>query len=123
TDRDIAQNHTSAADRCSSLDKSRLDSPVRLSLKLPVFVGRSGIAIIDKDNVVPDEHAILQYHSFTNEGVTGDFAVRPDLCTLLYFDESPNLAAIPNLTTVQIDKLINLDVLAELHVWGYALSF
>src|SRR6516162_2590739 len=85
------------------------------------FLGcRSRIAIVDENNVVSNEYAVLNRHALTDECVTGDLAVGADHRTFLNLDKGPDLRAVADRAAVQIHEVINDHILAEPHVAGYA---
>src|SRR5262245_48875484 len=74
------------------------------------------IAIINKDDMMPDKHLILDGHPFTDESMARDLAIAPDLRPFLDFDKGPNLGAVTNLTAIEIHKIVNRHVLPKFHI-------
>lgn len=76
----------------------------------------SGLPIVRKHDAVPDKHIIADRNAFADEGVGRDLAAYADLRATLDLDECADLAFVPNLAPVEIDKAEVTDVLPELDV-------
>ena len=69
-----------------------------------------------------DEDAFLDRYALTNECVAGNLAVVPHFRVFLNLHESADLRFVADFTTVQVDELRQLDILAELYVGRDALT-
>jgi hypothetical protein len=97
-------------------------------LRLPVLLALQGadpvrgprVLVVDERYPVSDEHIVLDGHAFADERVALDLAVPADAGVLLHFHECPDLRIVADRTAVKVDELGQTDILAELHVIGYA---
>jgi hypothetical protein len=96
--------------------------PVRFRLRLPIGIGRPGVAVIDESDAVTDEYAGLDRNTLTNKCVAADFAVITDLCALLNFNKRPDPRIIANLAPVKVHERVYSHVSAELHIGRNALK-
>ena len=75
--------------------------PVRFSLELTVRSHRAWIAIIDKRNTVANENAFFDCDAFADKALAGNFAMRPDPCAFLDFNEGANFRFVTDLASVR----------------------
>jgi hypothetical protein len=80
------------------------------------------VAIVDKHDMMAYKDLILNGHAFTDKGMTRDLTVLPDPYPFLDLNKSTDLGVITNLTAIEVHKVVDGDVLPELHVWGNALA-
>ena len=66
-----------------------------------------------KRHAVAQEHAVFDRDAFTDEGVTGNFAVLAHGGILLNLDERADFGVVAHRASVQIDELRQLDVLSQ----------
>jgi len=69
-----------------------------------------------------DKNFIFQGHTFTDEGVTGNFAPVSNFDPLLNLHEGSNFHIVPDLTTVKIDEIVKPDVFTQFHVRSHPLK-
>lgn len=65
---------------------------------------------------MPDEDAIFNLDSLTNKRVAGNLAVGTNARPFLNLDKRPDLRAIPYVAAIEIYEVVDLHILAELHV-------
>jgi hypothetical protein len=80
---------------------------------LSFFIGRPGIKIIGKDNVVAYENFVLQRYALANKRVARNLAAISNLRVLLNFHKRPNLHVVSDFTAVKVREIVNADVLAH----------
>ena len=90
--------------------------PIKVSLYGAACSCCARIFVIDEDDAMADKDFVLDRHPFTNKAMRGNFAVAAYARTLLNFDERSDAGTIANLAAVQIYKVMDLDVAAELYV-------
>ena len=88
-----------------------------LSVCRPPPAGRGAwIVVVDEIDAVTDEDLVFNGHAFADEGVAGNLAVASDRDAFLNLDERADPGAVPDLTTVEIDEVVNVYVATELDV-------
>ena len=55
-------------------------------------------------------------HTFADKRMAGDFAVLANACAFLDFHKGADFAVVANFTTVQVDKIVEPDIRAQLDV-------
>src|ERR1700676_4966377 len=113
---DLGKNGRTRADGSAFSHHSSLHDPVLLGLQLAVGIHSPRVAVIYKRDAVADEDTVFDVHSFADEGIAGDLAVLSDSGVLLNFDKGPYFRVIVNFAAVEINKLGESDILAQLHV-------
>src|SRR5262245_1991280 len=58
-DGDPGHDHSRCSDGCTTTHENRLESPVSFSLQTPILVRSRWITIIEKVDVMPDKHFVL----------------------------------------------------------------
>lgn len=116
TNGDAAENRRAAADARAFFHHRRHHLPIACGLQAAVAVGGAGIAVIDKRNVVADEHLVLDGHALANEGVAGNFDRAAEADILLNFDERADFGIIADLAAIEIYESEDSNVLAELDI-------
>ena len=100
SDRHAAHNHAPAPNGCAPADQRLFNRPVRFSLQLPIGIGRSRITIVNENDRMADEYAILDRHTFAHERVAGNLAVCPNDRSFLNFDKCADLRAVTDAAAV-----------------------
>src|SRR6266404_4834262 len=102
--------------RGTAFNQSRDTLPIRFSLQFTIVIGRARVAVVNERDIVADEDAFLQGHTFANKRVTGDLAIVADASPFLDFHESTDLDVVADFASVKIRETIDADSLAELHI-------
>ena len=110
------QDGSIAADGRTALDERRNALPVGFGLQFSPLVRGPWILVVDEHHAVTDKNAVLNRHAFADEGVTTNLDPTADLGAFLDFHKRANLRLVANLTAVQIDEGIDLDISAQSHV-------
>ena len=95
--------------------------PVRFSLELTVGSRRAWIAIIDKRNTMVNENAFFDCDALADKALAGNFAMRPDFCAFLDFNERANFRFVTDLTSVKVHKPADPNIASELYARRYKL--
>src|SRR5271154_4353631 len=119
-DSDLGQNCGARTNRCARFHQSLLNLPVLLGLQLAIRSGGAGIGIVDKGNIMADEHFVFYHHTFTDKRVARNLAVLADLGIFLNLDESSYFGAVANLAAIQVDKFRKAHIFSELYIRGNA---
>src|SRR5579872_3204713 len=90
--------------------------PIFFGLQRPISGRRPRITVVDERHAVPYEYVVFDRHTFADEGVTRNLATLPDFGVLLDFDEGPDFRIVAHLASIQIDKIVDLHIFAELDV-------
>src|SRR5262245_34519840 len=97
--------------------------PVRISLHAAIRGCGSWVSIVYKNYMMSHEDIVFDGYPFANKRVTRYLAATTNTYPFLNFDESSNFGAISNLTAIEINEVVNLDVPPKLNVRRYALPF
>src|SRR5271154_591136 len=114
-DSDLGQNCGAGTNRCALFHQSLLNLPVLLGLQLAVRSGGAGIGIVDKGNIMADEHFVFYHHTFTDKRVARNLTVFADLGVFLNLDESSYFGAVANLAAIQVDKFRKAHIFSEVY--------
>jgi hypothetical protein len=87
--------------------------PICFGLKNAGCSGRPRVAVVYEHDPMADKSLILNGDSFADEGVALNLAVLADRNVLLDLDERANLGIVSDPTTVKVDKVAQINVLAE----------
>ena len=62
------------------------------------------------------EDLVFKRNSFANEGMAGDLAVPADGGPFLNLDKSPDFCIVPDLASVEIDKVMDKDAFPQPYI-------
>jgi hypothetical protein len=65
---------------------------------------------------VPDEDLVFNRDAFTNEGAARYFTVASDPRALLNLDERADAGVVADLTTIQVDEVVDGDIAPRFNV-------
>jgi hypothetical protein len=68
---------------------------------------------------VPHKHIVFDKDAFTDKGMAGNLAVFTDFGAFLYFHKCADLGVVADVTTIEIDEVIDFDIFAEFDVGSY----
>ncbi len=66
--------------------------------------------------MMADEYLIINVHAFTNKRVARNLAVSADPNPFLNLYKRTNLSFVSYFTTIQVYKIVNLDIFTQLDV-------
>lgn len=72
--------------------------------------------IVDEHGAVRNEAVVTYIDEITDKGMGLNATAPPDRCPLLYLDERPDETLISDRTAIEINRLNNGDVFAELYI-------
>src|SRR5262245_2524652 len=113
---DSAEDRRAGADSGAAAHDRRHHGPVAVALELAALVHGAREAIVDEHHAVSNEDVILDLDTFADEGMARNLDAAANLRALLDFDECTDARFVADLTAVQVDELVDLDVLAKLDV-------
>src|SRR2546429_652397 len=114
--RHAAKNCGAAADTRVPLYDGGNHQPVTRGLPGSISIGGAWNLVINKSDAVSNEDFVFDRHTFADETMTRDFAVAPDTCPLLDFDECSNAGAVADFAAVKIYKMIDDHIAPEFYV-------
>src|SRR3954471_5459661 len=115
-DGDAAEDRGVASDGYLALDH-RGQFPPLGGDRLAVDAG-ARVLFVGEHDAVADEAIIADGDAGTDETMGGNLAPATDLRAALDLHEGADLAPVADLAAIQIDKTMDLDVLAQLYVAG-----